>query len=109
MPNFRYVESPGWQYRVLKDPLARRVIKGISDTALKRIITSIPVRDGDYQARFEAGAKTRRSRAANGTASAKIEWSESIWHIIEYGSVNNIAYRPIARGITSTGLRFVGK
>lgn len=102
----RYVESRGWERRVFKQPLARRVVKGMADNALQSIIDNIPIVTGSYQDHFAASAAVRRSRASDGTGSAKIAWGEKRWHIIEHGSVNNPPYSPIRRGIQKAGFAF---
>lgn len=107
MPS-RYVENPGWQIRVLKDPLARAAIKYAAASTLKSINANTPVVTGEYQAYWEETTKVRSSQSADFTASAKIETSDAIWHIIEYGSVNNPPYAPIRRGVEANGLRWAG-
>lgn len=108
-PSVRIVWRRGWEKRVLKEPQARRLIYSIAkDAVLPAIIESIPVVTGSYQEHFEASVSTRRSRARDGTAAAKIAWGEPRWHIINYGSVNNPPYRFIDRGVGAAGLRFNG-
>ncbi len=104
----RYVENKGWQIRVLKTPEARAEIRGVADLVLASITANVPIRTGEYQAYWERTTKTRRSQAADFTAAAKIETSDAIWHIIEYGSVNNPPYAPIRRGVIEAGLKFDG-
>ncbi len=103
-----YRASPGWQIRVLKTPEARALIKGAADLTLASITANTPVVTGEYQGYWEATTKTRRSQAADFTAAAKITTSDAIWHIIEFGSVNNPPYAPIRRGVIAAGLKWNG-
>ena len=107
MPS-RYVENPGWQIRVLKDPLARAAIRYAAASTLKSITANTPVVTGEYQAYWEESAKVRSSQSADFTSSAKIVTGDAIWHIIEFGSVNNPPYAPIRRGVIAAGLRWNG-
>src|SRR4051812_16675366 len=104
----RYVENRGWQIRVMKGPLARAQIKDAANQTLASIILNTPVVTGEYQGYFEATTTTRRSQAADFSAAAKITTSDKIWHIIEYGSVNNPPYAPIRRGVIAAGLKWNG-
>ena len=110
MPS-RYVESPGWQIRVLKDPLARAAIKYAASSTLKSITANQPVRTGEYQAYWEETTKVRPGQSADFTAAARIVTSDAIWHIIEYGARGgkNIAYAPMRKGVEENGLRWEGK
>ncbi len=104
----RYVAKPGWQIRVLKDPQARALIKGVANITRASITANTPVRTGEYQAYWEATSAVRRSQSSDFTAAAKITTSDAIWHIIEYGSVNNPPYAPIRRGVIAAGLHWNG-
>ncbi len=42
----------------------------------------------------------------NGVATAYFGSTSSIWHIIEFGSVNNPPYRPMTQAAERIGLRF---
>lgn len=37
----------------------------------------------------------------------RIVASDPFWHLVEFGSVNNPAYRPLARGVRAAGLKYV--
>lgn len=104
----RYVENPGWQIKVLKDPLARAAIRYAASSTLKSITQNTPIVTGEYQGYWEETTKIRGSQSADFTASAKIVTGDAIWHIIEYGSVNNPPYAPMRRGVIANGLTWEG-
>ncbi len=104
----RYVENPGWTIRVLKTPQARALIKGVATATLASITANTPIRTGEYQIYWEDTTKVRSLRSAGGAA-AQITTSDAIWHIIEYGSVNNPPYAPIRRGVIEMGLHWEGR
>jgi hypothetical protein len=44
---------------------------------------------------------------ADGPAVAEVVYDSAIWHIIEFGSVNNPPYRPLTAAAERSGLTFV--
>ena len=61
-----------------------------------------PVNTGDYVASIAA-----HPAEVNGTTvSAMVTTSDPFWHLIEFGSENNPAYRPFSRGVTAVGLDY---
>lgn len=49
------------------------------------------------------------SRTTPDGAEVDIDWPSHVWHIIEFGSINNQAYRPITRAAMNAGLRLIDK
>lgn len=49
------------------------------------------------------------SRTTDDGAEVDIDWPSHVWHIIEFGSVNNQPYRGITRAAMNAGLRIIDK
>lgn len=43
---------------------------------------------------------------AGGTPVGRVFSTHPFWHLIEFGSINNPAYRPMTRAARASGLRF---
>lgn len=41
-------------------------------------------------------------------AAVEIDWASHVWHLIEFGSVNNPPYRPVSRAAQANGLKVTG-
>jgi hypothetical protein len=90
--SFRFIENPLWVAEVLSEPQAQAVRDHFAGQAKDQIISVDPEGDeGQWS-----------------TDGPNIVTDSSIWHIIEYGSVNNPPYAPIRRGVEAAGLKWVG-
>ena len=99
-----YVARPGWSGKVMRSPKGRAVVYAAAGALRDSVESFIPVRTGET---VDEEDLTVRRRTSHGLPAARIITHSSIWHIIEYGSVNNPPYRPFARGADALGFPFI--
>jgi hypothetical protein len=105
----RYVERRGWETRVFRSPEGRRAIRALANNYKDEVVVSVPVKDGDLQDQYSASGRVRSGHLSFGTPTMEYWTGVYIWHIIEYGSVNNPPYAVLRRAAESAGLHFEGK
>lgn len=49
------------------------------------------------------------SRITEDGAEIDVDWLSSVWHLLEFGSVNNLPYRPLTRAAQNQGLRVIDR
>ena len=82
---------------------ARAFVAGTAVKCAKAANEAAPVgASGDTSHSYEAfGSEIR-----DGVATSYFGTRSSIWHIIEFGSVNNPPYRPMTKAVDRVGLKF---
>lgn len=103
-----FIETPGWQYRALSGAEGEACIHQATEAVRTAIIENVPVRTGQYQMTFERGLSEEHTRGDRGTPAEQLVTGSSIWHIIEFGSRNNMPYAPMRRGVEQAGMRWEG-
>lgn len=58
---------------------------------------------GGYKASLSVGPAVTR----DGVAAVEVRSSSSFWHLVEYGSVNNVPHRVMERAVRASGLDYV--
>lgn len=61
---------------------------------------------GRYAPHYRDTIGSTPGEATSDGAKATFYSSSSVWHIVEYGSVNNPPYRPLTRGALAIGVDF---
>ncbi len=107
MPS-HYDENRGWEKKVLRSPEGRATIRGVANLYKDAVLPNVPVHDGELQARYESTGRVTSGKLFYGAPSMKYTTGVHIWHIIEYGSVNNPPYGPFRRTAAVLGLHWNG-
>jgi hypothetical protein len=71
------------------------------------VLESIPVHYGTGQEIFESTSKLYR-RTSHGRPQVRVTTGDSLYHLLEWGSVNNPPYAPFRKGAEATGLLWFG-
>lgn len=96
----RFVPNPNFARQVLRDPEAGKVLETVAVIAQNAIKTASPTH------KFTRTVRTPTLVLGPDGQTARIVTTSSIWHILEYGSVNNPPYRPLAAGVQAAGLTY---
>jgi hypothetical protein len=107
MPS-HYDENPGWEKKVLRSPEGRATIRGVANLYKDAVIPMVPVKDGELQAQYEKTGRVRSGKLFYGAPSMLYVTGVHIYHIIEWGSVNNPPYGPLRRAAAVLGLDWKG-
>lgn len=95
MANVRYVPNPVFEEAVRAQPQHEKGMRTITKRTAASVWAVAPHRTGYYK---------RHVKARGTLIVVSDRWA---WHLIEFGSVNNRPYRPLARGVRAAGLGFV--
>lgn len=89
--------------QIVRTAQAVHVLESNAQPVIEQIDNAIPVVTGAYRRSFDF----KLSHAVDvAKFVVRIIIGEPRWHIIENGSVNNPAYRPLMRGCVRAGLRY---
>ena len=98
-----YVANPAFIEELMAEPQASAALEVYGKQLSDEIKAAIPVRSGI--AREHYGAMTPQIGRRGSFPDVELPILSSIWHLIEFGSVNNIAYAPIRRGAEAAHLQ----
>lgn len=104
----RYVETPGWVNRLFKQAQPKAVLYEFAKEYQDAVSASEPVVTGATQGIFESTSKLYR-RTSHGRPQVRVTTGDPIYHIIEWGSVNNPPYAPFRRGAERAHLDWHGE
>lgn len=96
----RFVPNPNFARQLLRAPEAGQVLETVAAIAQNAIKSASPSR------RYTRTVLAPTLVLGPNGQTARIATTSSIWHILEYGSVNNPPYRPLAGGVQAAGLTF---
>jgi hypothetical protein len=100
-----FTPNAGAGRELLSTPEAMAAVKADADTVAQRAADIMAgIGEGTEAAYYYAGDPY--IDPATGTARCDAGSTSSIWHIIEYGSVNNPAYRPLTTAVESLGIEY---
>lgn len=89
--------------RLFRTQEARHLVERAADACARAANEAAPVgATGETSRSYEGFG----SEIVDGVATAYFGSRSSIWHIIEFGSVNNPAYRPMTKGVERVGLKY---
>lgn len=94
----------GWARLVLEQEQAAEALEGFGHKLASEITANIPTKTGSLKEHW--GAMTPKITREGGIAALELPIGTSLWHLVEFGSVNNQAYAPIRRGADAAGLAF---
>lgn len=89
--------------KVLNDTPAVEVLRNLADKAVADARSTGPRarHGGPHTIDLITVGETHITPAG---AVVDIDWPSSVWHLIEFGSVNNPPYRPVTRAAQNLGL-----
>lgn len=90
----RYVPNPAFEEGVRSQAEHQKGMRTITKGVARSVRAVAPHRTGYYERRVKA----------QGT---RVRTLDNFWHLIEFGSINNVSYAPLRRGVRAAGLRFV--
>jgi len=89
----RFEPAHGFEPGIRAQGDYRRGMRERAVIAAEFVEAAAPRRTGYYERRIRA----RGSR---------VYAEDPFWHLVEFGSVNSVAYAPLRRGVVAAGLRF---
>lgn len=89
--------------RVLAEPLARQAIRRKAAEVVATARDTGP-RGSHRGAHRIDKIVLGETRSTLDGAETDVDWRSSFWHIVEFGSVNNRAYRVVTRSAENAGL-----
>lgn len=100
-----YTARRGWSRQLCRGTRAIGAQRTIGQRLASEIEANLPVRTGQLKADWGSMSPTL-GVASDGLPQTKLPIGSHVWHLIEYGSVNNPAYAPIRRAADAVGLEF---
>ncbi len=102
-----YKENPGWVGQLFRTAKPKAALYVFAQEYQGAVTASQPVRTGLTQNIFEETSKLYR-RTSHGFPQVRVTTGDSLYHIIEWGSVNNPPYAPFRRGAERAHLEWHG-
>lgn len=94
-----WTPNPDGVKELLSSPQAVNALGEIAAMAGQQVQRAMP-------STRQARAISTTAGVENGVAVGVIATDSPIWHLLEYGSAKNPAYRPFARGVQAAGLDY---
>ncbi len=106
----KYIENPAWVGQLMRTEKPKLVLYAFAEAYVKTASRNVPVHTGATQEDFDSNKILKKS--SHGFPLMEVNFRGNdyphIWHIIEYGSVNNPAYAPLRKGAEGVGLSWQG-
>ena len=104
-----YVENPGWEAKLLRNPQGRAALRAVANTYKDHVAHNVPVHTGDLQGWYEETGRVRSGKLSYGVPTMEYWTGVHIYHIIEWGSIHNPPYAPLRRTSDELGLKWSGR
>jgi hypothetical protein len=89
--------------RVLGEQPAIEALHELAEGIVTEAVATGPRHHAPHEIDKIAVGETRTSPQG---AVVEIDWDSHVWHLIEFGSINNPPYRPLTRAAQHAGLTF---
>jgi hypothetical protein len=93
--------------KTLGEPEAVSYMQDACAKVMAAVLASVPVHHGSYAKHFNSTMRVAVEVEEGKGAVGTVATDDPLYHIIEFGSVNNPAYHPFGLGVQRAGLKFV--